>query len=243
MFDFLNGEILLIDKDTGWSSFDVINFIKPAILNYEEQKWGIKNKIKIGHAGTLDPLATGLLIICTGKKTKSIAEIQQLPKTYTGTFYLGATTPSFDKEYPPDKTYDISDITEDQIITTAKNFIGKQLQVPPIFSAVNVGGTRAYQLARKNIEVELKAKPIEVFRFEITKIQLPFIDFEIECSKGTYIRAIARDFGKALNKGAYLESLRRTKIGEYSVQDAMSIRKLLDILKKEHQHLNQNKFI
>jgi tRNA pseudouridine55 synthase len=209
-----------------------VNFLKPAIWSYEEKKTGVRNKIKIGHAGTLDPLATGLLIVCTGKKTKEINTIQQLPKTYTGTFYIGATTPSFDRELKVDKEYPTSHITEELILSTAKSMIGPQLQTPPIYSAVSINGVRAYQLARNNIEVVLSPKKIEIYRFEIKNINFPLVDFEVECSKGTYIRAIARDFGIKLNSGAYLHSLRRTKIGNYSVDNALPVKKFLDILKK-----------
>jgi tRNA pseudouridine55 synthase len=232
MFNFSEGEILLIDKELNWTSFDVVNFLKPAIWSYEEKKTGVRNKIKIGHAGTLDPLATGLLIVCTGKKTKEINTIQQLPKTYTGTFYIGATTPSFDRELKVDKEYPTSHITEELILSTAKSMIGPQLQTPPIYSAVSINGVRAYQLARNNVEVVLSPKPIEIYSFEIKNINFPLVDFEVECSKGTYIRAIARDFGIKLNSGAYLHSLRRTKIGNYSVDNALPVKKFLDMLKK-----------
>lgn len=232
MFHFSDGEIILIDKEINWTSFDVVNYLKPAIQEFEEKKYGIKSKIKIGHAGTLDPLATGLLIVCTGKKTKEIQTLMDLRKTYIGTFCLGATTASFDKEQPIYQTFDISGITEEMIYSVTKNFIGRQLQVPPAFSAVRVRGKRAYELVRQNVEVELKPKPIEIYKFEITSIHLPYIDFMIECSKGTYIRAIARDFGNALNNGAYLENLRRTKIGEYDVNDAMKIKEFLNFIKK-----------
>ncbi|RME16145.1 MAG: tRNA pseudouridine(55) synthase TruB [Bacteroidetes bacterium] len=232
MFHFSDGEIILIDKEINWTSFDVVNYLKPAIQEFEEKKHGIKGKIKIGHAGTLDPLATGLLILCTGKKTKDIQKLMDLRKTYIGTFCLGATTASFDKEQPIHQTFDISSITEEMIHSVTKNFIGKQLQVPPVFSAVRVRGKRAYELVRQNVEVELKPKPIEIYRFEITNIRLPYVDFMIECSKGTYIRAIARDFGHALNNGAYLENLRRAKIGEYDVNDAMKVREFLNLIKR-----------
>ncbi|MEW6774526.1 MAG: tRNA pseudouridine(55) synthase TruB [Bacteroidota bacterium] len=232
MFHFADGEIILIDKEEGWTSFDVVNYIKPAIWSYEEKKTGVRNKIKIGHAGTLDPLASGLLVICTGIKTKEIDNIQVLPKTYTGTFYIGATTESFDKEMEINQTFDISHINEDLIIEVSKKFIGKQMQVPPIHSAVNINGKRAYQLARKNKEVILTPKPIEIYRFEITEINLPYVSFEVECSKGTYIRALARDFGQALQSGAYLEKLRRTKIGNYDVKDAINVKQFIDSIKK-----------
>lgn len=237
MFDFINGEIILIDKEPGWTSFDVVNFIKPAIWTYEEKKYDVRYKVKIGHAGTLDPLASGLLVICTGKKTKSIQQIQELPKTYTGTFYVGAVTPTFDKEEPISQQWDISHITNEMIIETAKKFIGPQMQIPPVHSAVNVNGKRAYQWARKNVDVSIMPKPIEIYRFDIKKIYLPYVDFEIECSKGTYIRAIARDFGNALNAGAFLESLRRTKTGHYDVKDALPVKVFLDVLKKSEQQI------
>ncbi|GAB4455465.1 MAG: tRNA pseudouridine(55) synthase TruB [Bacteroidia bacterium] len=231
MFHFADGEIILIDKEEGWTSFDVVNYIKPAIWSFEENKIGVRNKIKIGHAGTLDPLASGLLVICTGNKTKEIDSIQALSKTYTGTFYIGATTESFDREMEINQTFDISHINEDLIIEVSKKFIGKQMQVPPIHSAVNINGKRAYQLARKNKEVILTPKPIEIYRFEITEINLPYVSFEVECSKGTYIRALARDFGQALQSGAYLEKLRRTKIGNYDVKDAINVKQFIDIIK------------
>ncbi|GIV29233.1 MAG: tRNA pseudouridine synthase B [Bacteroidia bacterium] len=232
MFDFHNGEIILIDKEINWTSFDVVNYLKPAIQEFEEKKHGIKTKIKIGHAGTLDPLATGLLIVCTGKKTKEIQNLMNLRKTYTGTFCLGASTASFDKEQSVNQTFDLSGITEERIHSVSKSFIGKQMQVPPTFSAVKVKGKRAYELVRQNVDVELSPKPIEIYRFEIKNICLPYVDFEIECSKGTYIRAIARDFGKALDNGCYLESLRRTKIGDYDVKDAMKVRDFPAFIKK-----------
>ncbi len=240
MFNFSEGEIILIDKETNWTSYDVINFIKPAIWRYEENRIGLRSKIKIGHAGTLDPLASGLLIICTGKKTKDVGKIQSLPKVYTGSFYMGASTPCHDKELPVNEIFETSHITEDLLYSTAKEFEGQQLQIPPIHSAVNINGKRAYQWARKlknqvtdnEKKVTLQPKPIEIYRFEITKIQMPLVYFEIKCSKGTYIRSIARDFGLKLNSGAYLNSLIREKIGDYTVKEAMKIRDFMDTLKK-----------
>ncbi len=231
MFNFVEGEVVLIDKELHWSSFDIVNYLKPAIHEFTQKHCNQNTKIKIGHAGTLDPLATGLLIICTGKKTKTIQEIQNLPKTYTGAFFIGATTPSFDKELPIDATYSVEHIDESFILKTAQSFIGQQLQYPPAFSAVNVGGKRAYQLARENQAVEIAPRPITIYRFDITKIELPLVYFEIECSKGTYIRAIARDFGKALNSGAYLDNLRRTKIGDYSIDDALTVKQFVHLIK------------
>lgn len=237
MFHFSEGELILIDKQPGWSSFDVISYLKPAIWTFEEKRWGIRHKVKIGHAGTLDPLATGLLIICTGKKTKEIQHIQMLPKTYAGCFFIGATTPTFDAELPVDKTFSAQHITPQLIETTAKQFIGPQMQVPPAYSAVNINGKRAYQLARKNIEVSLSAKPIHIYRFDIKNIELPYVYFEIECSKGTYIRSVARDFGYALNSGAYLYSLRRLSVGPFNVKDALPVKQFLDILKKTESQI------
>ncbi len=231
MFDFTQGEVILIDKPLEWTSYDVIKYIKPAVWTFEEKKIGIRHKIKIGHAGTLDPLATGLLVICTGKKTKSIDTIQQQSKTYTGTFRLGATTPSFDRETDIDEEFSIQHITDEMILNTAKQFIGVQMQVPPIHSAVNINGKRAYQLARKNIEVELAAKPIEIYTFEITQINLPHIQFMVKCSKGTYIRSLARDFGRSMNSGAYLYNLRRETQGDFNVQNAMQIKEFVHLLK------------
>ncbi|MFN8283907.1 MAG: tRNA pseudouridine(55) synthase TruB [Chitinophagales bacterium] len=215
-YNFVEGEVILIDKSLDWTSFDVVNKIKFAL----KKKYG---KIKIGHAGTLDPKATGLLILCTGKKTKEIQQIQDADKTYTGTFFLGATTPCFDTEKDVDQTFDISGITNESIVHNAATFIGEQQQFPPIFSAVKIDGKRAYDLARAGKEVEIKSKSITIKKFDITKIDLPLLDFYVECTKGTYIRSLANDFGLRLNNGAYLYALRRTKIGSYSVDDAVSV--------------------
>lgn len=220
-YDFYNGEVLLIDKPYTWSSFQAVNKIKHAIKNHPS--WvheGQKVKAKVGHAGTLDPLATGLLILATGKKTKTINELMGLEKEYTGTFFIGATTPCFDKEKEVDAVYPTEHITEELLHQTAKQFIGKQLQVPPLFSAVMVEGKRAYELAREGSNTELKAREIEIREFELVNIQLPEVSFRVVCSKGTYIRSLARDFGIALNSGGYLSSLRRTRIGNFKVSDA-----------------------
>lgn len=220
-YDFYNGEVLLIDKPYTWSSFQAVNKIKHAIKNHPS--WvheGQKVKAKVGHAGTLDPLATGLLILATGKKTKTINELMGLEKEYTGTFFIGATTPCFDKEKEVDADYPTEHITEELLHQTAKQFIGKQLQVPPLFSAVMVDGKRAYELAREGSNTELKAREIEIREFELVNIQLPEVSFRVVCSKGTYIRSLARDFGIALNSGGYLSSLRRTRIGNFEVKDA-----------------------
>ncbi len=222
-YHFYTGEVLLIDKPLGWSSFQAVNKIKHGIKNHPSFiHEGTKVKPKIGHAGTLDPLATGLLIICTGKKTKSIDSFMGLTKEYTGTFFIGATTPCYDLEKEIDQTFPTDHITNQLILDVAKTFVGVQEQIPPIFSAIQINGKRAYKLARAGEEVELKPRQIEILEFEITNIQMPNVSFRIVCSKGTYIRSIARDFGLALNSGAHLTSLRRTKIGEYDVKDAVS---------------------
>lgn len=210
------GDILLVDKPYHVTSFEIVNKVKIAI------KKTFPDKIKVGHAGTLDPLATGLLIICTGKKTKQIEQIQALEKEYTGTFFVGATTPCFDKEKEIDFTFPTEHITEKLIQETAQKFIGKQMQTPPAYSAVRIEGKRAYDLAREGVE-EIKTTPkeIDIKQFEITRIALPEIDFRVVSSKGTYIRSLARDFGLALNSGAYLTSLRRTRTGDYDVNKAI----------------------
>lgn len=213
--DFLNGQILLIDKPLEWTSFQAVNALKWAI----RKKYSLK-KIKIGHAGTLDPLATGLLVICTGKFTKKIPELQGQVKEYTGTFHLGATTPSYDLETEVDQTFPTEHLSEKDIKAVVSNFIGKIEQVPPVFSALKKDGQRLYELARKGKEVEVQARTIEVLAFEITRIDLPEVDFRVVCSKGTYIRSLANDFGKALGSGAYLSALRRTKIGDFNVDNA-----------------------
>jgi tRNA pseudouridine55 synthase len=222
--DFSAGEVLLVDKPITWTSFNVVSKIKHSIKNHPSLlKDGIKLKPKVGHAGTLDPLATGLLIICSGKKTKEIESFQQQKKIYTGTFFIGATTPCFDLEKEIDKLYPTSHITTQQILDSAKNFIGPQEQVPPVFSAIWVNGKRSYELAREGLNVELKSRMIEIENFEITAIDFPKVDFKITCSKGTYIRSIARDFGLALNSGAHLIALRREAIGDFNVKDAIVI--------------------
>lgn len=221
--DYRTGELLLINKPYTWSSFQAVNKLKHALKKHPSLLLDDKFvHLKIGHAGTLDPLATGLLIICTGKKTKEISSFQDLPKEYTGTFFIGATTPCYDKEKEVDATYPTEHITKELIYETAKSFIGEQEQVPPMFSAVKVDGKRLYKLARIGEEIELKARPINILEFEITRCELPFVDFRIACTKGTYIRSIARDFGLALNSGAYLDALCRTKIGHFSIENAQS---------------------
>ena len=210
------GDIFLIDKPYHLTSFEVVNKIKIAL------KKTFPAKIKVGHAGTLDPLATGLLIICTGKKTKQIEQIQALEKEYTGTFFVGATTPCFDKEKEVDFTFSTDHITETLILETVQKFIGKQMQTPPAYSAVRVEGKRAYDLAREGVEeIKVNPKEIDIKSFEITRMALPEIDFKVVCSKGTYIRSLARDFGLALGSGAYITALRRTRTGNYLVSNAL----------------------
>ena len=217
-----NGQTLLVDKDLDWTSFDVVKKIKNII----------KCK-KVGHAGTLDPLATGLLIICTGKNTKKINDIQNQDKVYTGEFILGKSTPSHDLETEFNSQKDIKNITSDRIEEVSKRFVGEQLQRPPKFSAVKVNGKRAYEYARDNEDVKIKEKNINIYEFKITEYNLPNISFKISCTKGTYIRSIARDFGEKLGCGAVLSKLRRTEIGNYNVEDAFKVNDLADKLKKE----------
>ena len=205
---YKNGQVLLIDKPLTWTSFQVVNKLRWEI----RQRFNIK-KIKVGHAGTLDPLATGLLIICTGKQTKQIDTYQGQVKEYTGTFTLGGTTPSYDLETEIDNTFPTAHITEELLHETTKQFVGEIQQKPPIFSAIKKDGKRLYELARKGETTEIKERTVTVSSFEITKIKLPEVEFRIICSKGTYIRSIAFDYGKALNSGGYLSALRRTKIG------------------------------
>ena len=214
--DFLNGQLLLIDKPLGWSSFQAVNKLKWAI-----RKKFVLKKIKIGHAGTLDPLATGLLLICTGKFTKTIPGLQGQIKEYTGTITLGATTPSYDLETEVDQTFATDFLTNEMIQQATKEFIGEIEQTPPVFSALKKDGKRLYEYAREGKKVEIKKRLITISEFEITHIQLPKVEFRVVCSKGTYIRSLANDFGKALNSGGHLSELRRTKIGDYNVNKAV----------------------
>ena len=216
--DFLNGQVLLIDKPLNWTSFDAVNFLRSFI----RKVYGLK-KLKVGHAGTLDPLATGLLIICTGKKTKEIDAYQGMDKVYIGSMILGATTLSYDKETQPDHFFDYSKITEENLDNALKQFVGEIEQVPPIYSAVKIDGKRAFDYARKNQDVHIKSRTVAINEFSLLNIDLPNIDFVISCSKGTYIRSLVNDYGQALNNGAYLSTLRRTQIGDYKVKNAYSI--------------------
>jgi len=227
-YDFPLGEVLLISKPYEWTSFDVVNKIRCLIKHH----LGIK-KIKIGHAGTLDPLATGLLIICTGKLTKKIDEYQAFDKEYEGTFYLGATTPSYDMETDVDSEYEITHLTDELINNAAKSFLGTISQKPPIFSAAKIDGERAYEIARKGKDIEMKSREIRINKFDITRINLPEVDFRIECSKGTYIRSIAKSIGESLHCGAYLLRLCRIKIGNYSLEHAINLEDFEKKLKEE----------
>ena len=229
-FAFAEGEILLVDKPLTWTSFDVVgklrNTMKPL-------------KLKVGHAGTLDPLATGLLIVCTGKLTKQIDSYQAEDKEYTGIITLGATTPSYDLETEIDQTFDISNITEEQIYATAKSFEGDIEQYPPAHSALKINGERVYEKARRGEEVELKARKVTVTSFEIEKIEMPHIFFKIKCSKGTYIRSIANDFGKVLNNGSHLSNLRRTMSGDFHVNNAWNLEELIQTIRAQKEQVLQ----
>ncbi len=216
--DYKNGQIILIDKPLHWTSFQVVNKLRFAI----KKKFQLKD-IKVGHAGTLDPLASGLLIICTGKLTKTIDSLQVQEKEYTGIITLGGTTPSYDLETSVDQVFPYVHITDPEIHAAAKTFLGETEQLPPIFSAIKKDGVRMYELARKGLSAEIQPRKITVREFEITKIELPEVDFRIVCSKGTYIRTIAHDFSKDLKTGSHLSRLRRTKIGDYSVANAMDM--------------------
>jgi len=215
--DFTEGKVLLIDKPLTWSSFQAVNKVKWALKKH----LGLK-KLKVGHAGTLDPLATGLLIICTGKFTKRIMELQGMVKEYTGTFHVGATTPSYDLETEVNETFPTQHITEALLQETVQQFLGEIDQKPPVFSAIKKDGKRLYEHARKGEEVEIAARKTTIYEFELTRIALPEVDFRVVCSKGTYIRSLAYDYGIALNSGAHLTALRRTKIGEFDVVNAVS---------------------
>lgn len=226
--DFLNGEVLLVDKPYGWTSFDVVNKIRYKLTHF------VGKKMKVGHAGTLDPLATGLLILCTGKFTKKLMGLQAEAKEYTGTIAVGATTPSQDLETEIDQRFPISHITKEAIEEATKGFIGEIDQVPPVFSAKRVEGTRSYELARKGEAVEMPPSRVTINEFEITGVDFleDTIDvhFKVACSKGTYIRSIARDFGEALNSGGHLKALRRTASGDFKIEDATTVDDFHEVL-------------
>ena len=225
-FNFAEGELLLINKPYKWTSFDVVGKIRNSLKPL---------KLKVGHAGTLDPLATGLLILCTGKLTKQIDNFQAEEKEYIGSMILGATTPSFDLETEIEKTFDISSITTEAIFEARKSFLGDIVQYPPAHSAVKVNGERLYVKARLGEKVELRPRNVNVTKFEITKIDLPEVEFKIVCSKGTYIRSLVSDFGKKLNNGAYLGKLTRTKSGSFLLEDAYEVPDLVAYLKEKRE--------
>lgn len=225
-FDFAEGELLLINKPYKWTSFDVVGKIRNSLK---------PQKLKVGHAGTLDPLATGLLILCTGKMTKQIDTFQAEDKEYTGTMTLGATTPSFDMETAVDAEFPLDGLTDNAIYAATAPFTGEIQQYPPAHSAVKVNGERLYVKARRGEEQELRLRFVTVSAFEITRIALPEIDFRIVCSKGTYIRSLVSDFGKQLNNGAYLSKLTRTRSGDFLLADAFEVTDLVDYLRKRRE--------
>ena len=230
--EILEGKVLLVDKPLTWSSFQAVNKLKYTLM----RKYDLPKKFKIGHAGTLDPLATGLLIICTGKFTKRITEIQAQAKEYTGTITVGATTPSYDLETEINATFPTDHITEALILETTKQFIGEIDQKPPVFSAIKKDGKRLYEHARAGEEIEIEFRKTTIHEFEITRIDLPQIDFRVSCSKGTYIRSLAYDFGMALQSGGHLSALRRTKIGDYTLENASA-----EYLENDYRFENFNK--
>lgn len=230
-FDFAGGEIFLVNKPLNWTSFDVVNKLRNCIKPL---------KVKVGHGGTLDPLATGLLVVCTGKFTKRLEGFQGEDKEYTGTITLGATRPSYDKESEIDQEYPYDHIRREDILKAAASFLGESEQTPPLHSAVKVDGERVYEKARRGETIKLKTRTINISKFEITKIDLPEVEFHIACSKGTYIRTIAHDFGKVLNSGAYLSSLKRVKSGNFALENAWDLQDLIDAI-LDFKNRNQDK--
>ncbi|MBD1392755.1 tRNA pseudouridine(55) synthase TruB [Mucilaginibacter glaciei] len=220
--DFADGQLLLVNKPYEWTSFDVVGKIRNSFKPL---------KLKVGHAGTLDPLATGLLIICTGKMTKQIDTFQAEDKEYTGTMVLGATTPTYDLESEPEAQFSTDNISDEQIRATTTQFTGDIQQYPPAHSAIKIDGERLYEKARRGEEVELRLRNVTISEFEITRITLPEVDFRVVCSKGTYIRSLVNDFGKALNNGAYMSALRRTRSGNYRIEDAHEVLELVDTIR------------
>jgi tRNA pseudouridine55 synthase len=226
MKDYKAGQFLLVNKPLEWTSFDVVNKIKYAL----KPAYG---KIKVGHAGTLDPKATGLLLICTGHFTKKINEFQDLDKVYSGTFFIGATTECYDTERPVNATFPTEHINRDKILLVAESFIGEQEQMPPAHSAIKIDGKIAYHLARKGKEVILNARKVSIYAFDITGIEMPLVHFRVHCSKGTYIRSLANDFGKRLNSGAYLYALKREAIGAFKLEDAKELEEIISFIRTE----------
>lgn len=225
-YDFIGGATLLVDKPKDWTSFDVVNKIRYTLRH----RLGVK-KIKVGHAGTLDPKATGLLIICTGKATKTLAALQGLPKHYTGTILFGGSTPSFDTETQVDEQFPFDHVTPELLENARRQFLGDIQQIPPIFSAIKVDGQPLYKKARRGEKVEVKPRNVHIYSFELTRIEMPEVDFHVHCSKGTYLRSLAHDLGKAVNSGAHLTALRRTAIGDYSLEEAWNLAELIQSLK------------
>lgn len=224
-YDYKAGATLLIDKPKGWTSFDVVNKIRYKL----KHKLKVK-KIKVGHSGTLDPMATGLLVICTGKFTKKLNQFQGLPKTYTGTMKLGATTPSYDAETEEQEQFPVDHIDADSIESARQQFLGEIAQLPPVFSAIKVNGEPLYKKARRGEKVEVEPRQVHIYDFKLTRFEKPELDFFVSCSKGTYIRSLAHDFGKALNSGAYLTALRRTSVGDFHIDDAWQLDQLLEYI-------------
>ena len=225
--NFVEGEVLYLNKPLQWTSFDLVNKTRFML----RRALGLK-KIKVGHAGTLDPLATGVMILCTGKATKQIDTYLHKDKEYIATIKLGATTPSFDKETQEDATFETSHITRELVEQTLPNFIGDIQQVPPIYSAIRVEGQHAYELARKNENVEMPARTVRIDNLELLSYEFPYIQVRVACSKGTYIRSLARDLGCAMNTGAYLTALERTKIGDVVLSDCSTIEQLQQIIEQ-----------
>lgn len=232
--NFIEGEIIAIDKPLGWTSFDAVKRIRGAV----QRRMGVR-KFKVGHAGTLDPLATGVLIVCTGRATKRIEQLQNGLKEYVADITLGATTPSYDLEKEIDATYPYEHITRDLVDRTLPSFVGHVMQVPPVFSAVKVDGKRAYSLARKGKEVELKAKPLEIKELEVLAFEPPLLRVRVLCSKGTYIRALARDIGESLGSGAHLSALRRTRVGEFTIDRCLSLDDALTRIAEEPMEITE----
>ncbi|MCA1757874.1 MAG: tRNA pseudouridine(55) synthase TruB [Bacteroidales bacterium] len=218
MQDFEEGELLIFNKPLYWTSFDLVKKVK----NLIRAGTGLK-KLKVGHAGTLDPLASGLMIICTGRYTKRINELQEHDKEYLATFHLGATTPSFDLETEVDARFDVSEVSEERVNNVLEELTGRQMQIPPVYSAKNIGGKRAYEYARKGVEVKMEPVPVVFHELEMTRFEMPEVMIRIKCSKGTYIRSFARDLGLKLGCGAYLSSLVRTESGPYTLSDSMPL--------------------
>ncbi|MBO5729461.1 MAG: tRNA pseudouridine(55) synthase TruB [Paludibacteraceae bacterium] len=241
--DFVTGEILYFNKPLHWTSFDVVNRVRRVLCHTIGQK-----KLKVGHAGTLDPLATGVMVLCTGKATKRIEELQYGVKEYIATLQLGATTPSFDLEHPIDQTYPTEHITRELVDETIKRFVGEIWQVPPVYSAVKIDGKRAFDYARKGQEVEIKPKLLVIDEIEVLKFEDMQLTIRVVCSKGTYIRALARDIGEALNSGAHLTALQRTQVGDIRLNDCMEVEDFIKciesgIIKHEPQEEKRNIFL